>query len=53
MLGKEEFIEGNEIDIDRIQNQFNGDQHGDHIPARKESVHADEEERRGHEEIVG
>ena len=38
------FVEGNEVDIYGIQNKLNSNQHGDHVPARDETVDADEEE---------
>jgi hypothetical protein len=44
----EVFIEGDEIQADAVQHQFNAHQHGNEVPARKESIDPDEEKRRAY-----
>lgn len=38
------FVKSNEVDVNAVQHQFNGHQHGDHIPAREETVNAYEKQ---------
>lgn len=47
------FVKGNEVDVNAVQHQFNSHQHGDHIPAREETVNAYEKQRGTEDEDFG
>jgi hypothetical protein len=44
LLREQVFVEGHKIDIHTIQHQFNGHEHGDHIPSGEQAIHANEEQ---------
>ena len=50
--GEEEPVEDDEVDIDRIEDQLDGNQHRQQVAARDKSVNSHEHHDRGEDEII-
>ena len=50
--GKEEAVEDHEVDVHRVEDQLDGDQHGQQVAARHEAVDSHEHHDRGDDEII-
>jgi hypothetical protein len=47
------FVEGDEIDIDAVQDELDTHENGDHVAAGKQAVHADEKQRCAQQQYMG
>ena len=48
---EEEAVEDGKVDIDRVQNQFHADQHGQQVTSGKEPVDAHKHHEGGHHQV--
>ena len=52
LLGEEEAVEDHEIDVHRVENQLDRNQHRQQVAARDESVNAHEHHHRGDNQVI-